>query len=172
MKLAFLNNLLQTKVQHLGQPSEPSAMLTKPHLSPITMPCLIPPNQPLSSAPQMPPSLGVTCLQQPPWSSGTPSTLSLDDEEDNVKALMTFSLLQTTTSLLYVSTVPQHSKTNHQKCKTFHSKLNHMQHLPRKYSPPLEMEKQPSPMANTNGTVFRSCLMKTFGRNHQSSKVS
>ena len=106
-------------------------------------------------------------------------SLALEDEEDNVKALMTFSSSLTTAAPSHMSTIPQHSKTKYQKCKTFHSKLKTYTTLTKKPSTNAgmrsnhsSMEKQPSPMANANGMVFNSYLKKIFGRNHQSSKVS
>ena len=76
MKLALSKLPHMPRLQHLGQPPEPSTRLAKPHLSPTVTPCLMLPNQPLSSALQMPPLTGVTHFQPLPRSSGTPSTLS------------------------------------------------------------------------------------------------
>ena len=72
LNLTIMKAPHQQRLQHLGQPSEPSAMLTEPPVSPLTMPSFTLPNQPLSLAPPMPPLMGATCLQSPPWSSGTP----------------------------------------------------------------------------------------------------
>ena len=65
--LAFSTVPLQTRLQHLSQPPEPSTILAKPHLSLTMIPCLKPLNQLISSAPQMSPLMGATCLQ-PPYS--------------------------------------------------------------------------------------------------------
>ena len=64
------------RLQHFGQPPEPSAMFTEPYLSPTTAPCLTLLNEPLSLALQMPPLTGETHLQPLPQSSGTPLMLS------------------------------------------------------------------------------------------------
>ena len=158
------------QLQHLNPPSKPSAMLTKPQLSPTTMPLLMLLNQQLSSATQMPPLPGATHLLQPCSLQELlqyPLSLALDDEEDNVEVLTTISLSPTTAALSHVSLVPQRIRNKHQKCKTFHSK-------PRSYGPPtkkpttttgtrsnhLSMEKHPSPIANTNSMVFNSYLKK------------
>ena len=53
-------------------PASQDFNIAEPPLSSTTMPCLTPLNEPLSSAPQMPPLMGATHLQQPPQSSGTP----------------------------------------------------------------------------------------------------
>ena len=104
-------------------------------------------------------------------------SLALEDEEDNIAALMTFSLSPTTAAPLHVSIEPQHNKNKHQKHKTFHSKPKSYTTFTKKPSPNLEMrsihssmEKQPSPMANANDMVFNSYLRKNYGRNPQSSK--
>ena len=81
-------------------------------------------------------------------------SLALEEEEDNAKALTTFSLSPTTGAPSYVSAVPEHSKNKHQMCKTFHSKPKSYATLTKKPSPNIgmrsshsSMKKQPSPMA-------------------------
>ena len=74
MKLVFLNDLHQAKAP--TPQAETSEMLTKPHLPTSMMLLSMLPNQPHSSAQQLPPSPGATHLHQPPQCSGAPSTLS------------------------------------------------------------------------------------------------
>ena len=159
-------------LQPLGQPSKPSTTLAKPHLSPTSMLHLTLPNQPHSSAQPF----QVQLISSHPTvfkNSFDNRSLTLDNEEDNIQALMTFSSSPTTTVPLHVSTAPQHIITKHQKHKIFHSK-------PKSYAPLTKqpsatagmrsshssMEKQLSPMATTNGMVFNSYLQKNYGRNH------
>ena len=106
-------------------------------------------------------------------------SLTVEDKEDNIKALTTFSSSPTTAAPLHVSIIPQDNKNKYQKCKAFHSKPKTYTALTKKPSPNAgirsncpSMEKQPSPMANANGTVFNSYLKKNYGRNRQSSTVS
>ena len=106
-------------------------------------------------------------------------SLTLEDEEDNIKALMTFSSSQTTKAPSHVSTEPQLIRNKHQKHKTFHSKPKTYTTLAKKSPPNVgmrcghsSMEKQLFPMANTNGMVFNSHLKKNYGRNHESLTVS
>ena len=65
-KLAFSNNLPQATPPTLCAAFQTSTMFTKLYLSPTMTPCLMPLNQPLSSALQMPPSMGATHLHPPP----------------------------------------------------------------------------------------------------------
>ena len=95
-------------------------------------------------------------------------SFALKDKEDNVKALMTFSLSPNTIAPSHVSTKPQHGKNKHQKSKMFYSKPKSHATLTKKHSPNNGMrsgcsfeKNQPSPKANANGMVFNSYL-KTF----------
>ena len=109
---------------------------------------------------------------------GTSTVLSLahEDKEDNIRALMTFSLSLNTTAPSHVSTKPQRSKNKNQKSKMFHSKPKSHTTLTKKHSPNVGMrsnhsfkKNQPSPMANANGMVFNSYLKINYGRNQKSS---
>ena len=163
------------RLQHLGQPSNQSATLTAPCLSATMMLLLMLPNQPLFHLYKYHPHWVQLISSNPTVFRNSFDTLSLalDNKEDNIKALMTFSSLQTTAAPLYVSTVPQHSKNKHQKHKTFHSKPKSYVTLTKKPSTTTgtrsscsSMEKQSSPMANANGMVFNSYLKKNYGTNH------
>ena len=165
------------RLQHLGQPSEPGTLLTKPPMSPLMTPSLTLPNQPLSLALPMPSLTGVT-HHQPTWSSGSPlmlSPLSLRTKK-KIKALMTFSLLPNTAAPSHVSTEPQCSKNEHQKSKTFHLKPKSHASLTEKHFPNVGMrsshsfkKNRLSPIANANGTFFNSYIKKNYDRNCQSS---
>ena len=92
-------------------------------------------------------------------------SFALKDKENNVKALMTFSLSPNTTAPSHVSTKPQHSKNKHQNSKMFYSKPKSHATLTKKHSPNIGMRSassfkktQLSPMANANGMVFNSYL--------------
>ena len=105
-------------------------------------------------------------------------SVTLEDIEDNVEALMTFSS-PTTAALLHMSTVPQHSKSKHQMHKKVHSKPKSYTTLTKKPSPSVGMrsghssvKKLPPPMVNANGMVFNSYLKNNYGRNCQSLTVS
>ena len=73
------------------------------------------------------------------WRHFLALSITFDNEEDNIKALMTFSSSPTTTAPSHVSTAPQHVKNKDQKCKMFHSK-------PKSYAP---LTKKPSSTAGT-----------------------
>ena len=65
-------------------------------------------------------------------------SLTLEDEEDNIKSLTAFSSSPHITTPLHVSTKPQHNKNKHQKSKMFFAGPSPMKHLPRNIPPALE----------------------------------
>ena len=102
MKLYFMKAPCKPRLRHFSQPSKPRAMLAEPHMSPMMTPHLMLLNQPLSSALQMPPlmgailSLGSSIVFTKSFDA---LFLTLEDEEDNIKALTTFSSSPITTAL-------------------------------------------------------------------------
>ena len=84
------------------------------------------------------------------WCNSSPATptvyrnsidtlsLTLEDEEDNARALMTFSSSPTITAPSHVSTKPQCIKTSIRSARHCIPSISHMQHLPRNHLPMLE----------------------------------
>ena len=106
-------------------------------------------------------------------------SITLDNKEDHIKALMTFSSFPTSPATSYVSTPPQHIKYKCQTCKMLHSKPKLSSPICKQPSSTAgtrsshsSLEKQLSPMATANGMVINSYHQKNYGRNCCSSKVS
>ena len=105
-------------------------------------------------------------------------SIALDDEEDNIKALMTFLSSPTTTVPSHVSSPPQHIKTSIRDARHSIPSPSYPHHLPRNHLPLLEQDPTDPPWrtavshGHKNGTVFNSYLQKNYGRNCHSSKDS